>query len=203
MTRPGPCSRLAVLCGPRLSKREPHRTFSPFVRPTPDAIRRDPDGVRQHLDAWRTAVATQLPGPLHEALARLQQSRTARWCTLITRTIDGLLQKAAAEHVIELEGSLFRLRCLQDRSHPRVEIFGAQRHLRPCGICGGPLRPDVVLPGEPLLALDDARRALSTCDLALLVGLDTDPVLEALPPGIQRLVIDPGPAVSLVHQLAG
>lgn len=193
--------RLVVLCGARQPSGDPQLS-SVLERSSADAWEHDPEAVRRAFDAWRIAVAMQLPAPLHEALARLQQSRTARRCALITRSIDGLLQKASAEHVIELQGSLFRLRCAHDPRHPRVGIFGAQRCDRGCGICGAPLRPDVSLAGTLPTALQAARSALAGCELALLVGASTDPLVEALPPGVQRLELDPEPAVSLVHQLA-
>lgn len=129
----------------------------------------DPELVRCWYDEQRMACATVLPNPAHEALARMQHALSARRCTLVTWTIDGLLQKASAEHVVELDGSLFRLRCGRDPDHPRTSVYGPQPRRRKCA-CGGELRPDVVWPGEPALEGERVDAEVARADVFLAVG---------------------------------
>ena len=129
----------------------------------------DPELVMAEADRLRLALAPHMPGPAHDALARLQHAMGPRRCTLITRAMDGLLKKAAAADTLELEGSVWRLRCADDPDHPRMGIFGRQDRGRRCGVCGGPLRPDVLLPGDPPPSLDDAKAAVARSRVLLLV----------------------------------
>jgi len=132
-----------------------------------DAFERDPEKVWDFHDTRRRAVAACAPNPGHLAVAAVQRDRPAT--VVITQNIDGLHQLAGASSVIELHGSLWRVRCdaegtiHDDRSAP----IAARR----CG-CGAYLRPDIVWFGD---ALDPAnmRRAIAAlagCDLLVSVG---------------------------------
>jgi NAD-dependent deacetylase len=129
-----------------------------------------PDLVRAYYDERRIDVASVIPSPAHDALARLQHVLGPKRCMLVTQSIDGLLHKAAAHEAIETRGSLFRLRCANDDGHPRVGIFGAQDPARTCGICSGPLRPDAVFEGEPFEDIGRIHLALQSCDFFMAVG---------------------------------
>lgn len=137
---------------------------------TPEAWERDPALVRSFYDGRRIACAPVLPNDGHFALARLQHALGVKRCTLITQNIDGLLQKASAEHVIEMHGSLFRLRCSAQAEHPRVGVFGAQNPDQCCRSCGAPMRPDVVWFGELPYQLEAIEEAVRSCDLFISVG---------------------------------
>ncbi len=137
---------------------------------TPEAWAADPARVRRFYDQRRIAVAAALPNDGHFALARLQHALGVKRCTLITQNIDGLLQKAGAEHVLEMHGSLFRLRCEASADHPTVGIFGAQPPDQRCTRCGAALRPDVVWFGEIPYHLDAIDEAVRRADLFISVG---------------------------------
>lgn len=137
---------------------------------TPEAWERDPDLVRRFYDERRINCASVLPNEAHFALSRLQHAVGTRRCTLITQNIDGLLQKASANDVIEMHGSLFRLRCEASVDHPRVGVFGPQNPSATCKICGAAMRPDVVWFGEVPYDLDRIHEAVTTCDLFISVG---------------------------------
>lgn len=143
-----------------------------IVTGTPEAIPSgcDDTALIAVADELRVAAAPQVPDPAVACMARMQQAMTAKRCTLATFAIDGLLQKAAAEDVLELSGSLFRLRCSTDPSHPRTGIFGLQPPGTTCTVCGSTMRPDVVLPGEPSQALTQALEAVQTSRVLLVVG---------------------------------
>lgn len=70
------------------------------------------------LVGWRTFGATA-PNAAHQALATLQSRR--RVGAVITQNVDGLHQRAGTDPVVELHGSLWRIRCLDcDQLHDRV-----------------------------------------------------------------------------------
>lgn len=136
---------------------------------TPEAWQRDPELVRRFYDERRLACARAVPNAGHVALARLQRARSAQ-TTLVTQNIDGLLHRAGCDDVVEMHGSLWRLRCVEHDDHPRVPVDGAQPRPGACAACGAPLRPDVVWFGEVPYALDAIGAAVAAADLFVAVG---------------------------------
>lgn len=90
----------------------------------------------------------------------------------MTQNIDGLHQRAGSDDVLELHGSLWRLRC-DDCRHREENAAAPLPGLPPrCPGCGGVLRPDIVLFTEclPKRILTRAALAAETCDLILVIG---------------------------------
>ena len=87
-----------------LARRTP-MTFQTF---TGDPLARQRYWARSHL-GWR-GIARARPNPAHHAVAELQ--RAGLLTGLITQNVDGLHQAAGAAPVVELHGSLDRVRCL-------------------------------------------------------------------------------------------
>ena len=137
---------------------------------TPEAWFADRELVRTFYDQRRISCAQVLPNPGHDALSRLQHALGVKRCTLVTQNIDGLLQKAAAADVIEMHGSLWRLRCEADHGHPLIGVYGAQSRDAKCSICQALLRPDVVWFGEQPSEMDRIQEAVATCDVFMSVG---------------------------------
>ncbi len=109
------------------------------------------------------------PNPAHHALVELE--RQGRLLTIITQNIDGLHQQAGSTNVIELHGNLNRYYCMKcGRSAQQQEVARTEEVPR-CQICGGLIRPDVVLYEEMLDkdVLKEAIGAISSAD-ALIVG---------------------------------
>jgi NAD-dependent deacetylase len=136
---------------------------------TPEAWARNPALVRRFYDARRAGCAPAEPNAGHRALARLQASRPID-TYLVTQNIDDLLDKAGCTNVIEMHGSLWRLRCSADLQHPRVEERGDQDPRGRCEICGAALRPDVVWFGEIPYDLDHIQALVLASDLFVAVG---------------------------------
>lgn len=89
-----------------------------------------------------------LPNAAHHALAALERAGKLR--AVITQNIDGLHQAAGSKNVYELHGSVHRNRCLRcGRRYDGIDAMLARRPLPRCD-CGGLIKPDVVLYGEPL-----------------------------------------------------
>ena len=142
---------------------------------TLDAYVSDPE-VR--VRSWQQRLAhpawTAEPNAGHLALANLQQRGVLS--TIITQNIDGLHQRAGAEDVLEIHGTLHETICLScsDRRPMRqtLQRVAAGEEDPPCVICGGILKSATISFGQ---ALDEqvwaaAQRAAAGCDVFLAVG---------------------------------
>ena len=103
------------------------------------------------------------PNKAHTALARLEQH--GKLACVITQNIDGLHQQAGSKNVLELHGSVYRNHCMQCGKPYDVHTVADASAPVPRCACGGIIKPDVVLYGEPL---DDAtvERAISEIEQA-------------------------------------
>ena len=149
------------------------RTFRPEEIASVDALRRRPllfyEFYRFRLELLRQAA----PNPAHFALAELE--RQGRVVRVVTQNVDGLHGEAGSRRVSELHGSLRQARCHEcGRSHPVDLLEKPVNDLAdvPRCACGGLVRPGVVLFGEmlPRNALDEAARAMESCEGVLVVG---------------------------------
>ncbi|MBY0230042.1 MAG: NAD-dependent deacylase [Gemmataceae bacterium] len=136
---------------------------------TPEGFSRDPALVWKFYNLRRAALAAVKPNPGHFALADMGR----RWgdaLALATQNIDGLHQQAGSEGVLELHGSLARVRCIA--CPYRAETREALPDLPRCPACEKLLRVDVVWFGEmlPHAVLQAAERAAEACDVFLVVG---------------------------------
>lgn len=87
------------------------------------------------------------PNRAHLRLAELEAEGKLR--AVITQNIDGLHQAAGSRNVLELHGSILRSYCSRcRRPYPAEEMNHG--HGVPRCVCGGIIRPDIVLYEEPL-----------------------------------------------------
>ncbi len=107
------------------------------------------------------------PNPAHRIIAKIQQQRPET--TIITQNIDGLHQRAGAERVIELHGSIWRLRSPENGKV--VENFAVPLPERQCAENVW-WRPDIIWFGDSLNqeTIDLAMTALEKCDLLISIG---------------------------------
>ncbi len=139
---------------------------------TPTGFARDSRRVWRFYNQRRHHANEVRPNPGHLALVEIERRWTpGRQFTLITQNIDGLHQVAGSNHVLELHGSLARVRCtacayIQER--PGEEL----PELPTCPTCGQLLRPDVVWFEEMLPAdvWEASVQAVSACQVLLVVG---------------------------------
>lgn len=112
------------------------------------------------------------PNAAHHALVELENQGIL--FQTITQNIDGLHQMAGQSKVCELHGNTRKIVCMDcKKKFPMEEIFEQiKKELPPHCTCGGFLKPDVVLFGEPLpqKALNDAWEAVQICDTFLVIG---------------------------------
>jgi NAD-dependent deacetylase len=142
---------------------------------TPEALAARPGDVWRLFGSLRALARAARPNAAHEALAAVERRLgEGASFTLVTQNVDGLHQRAGSRNVIELHGSAFRTRCGSDTCELRpFEDEDPHEGSTPkCPLCGGILRPDVVLFDEaiPGGAEWHAKRALRDCDLFLAVG---------------------------------
>lgn len=132
------------------------------------------------------------PNPAHEILARFEQAGLIH--AIVTQNIDGLHQQAGSTRVLEVHGHLRTCRCVAcGKKEPLPEVAGRIQggELPPRCSCGGIMRPDVVLFGDPMPpVLQDAINECRRADLLLVLGssLTVAPVCE-LPLLAQRVAI--------------
>jgi len=166
---------------------------------TPEGFRADPRLVWRFYNARRKAADIAAPNGAHLALARCEidfrrqaqkkkghsangnghapPRKSPAPFTLLTQNIDGLHQQAGSREVVELHGSLWKVRCTQCGTV--ASEFPIELPILPyCPDCGGLLRPHVVWFGEPLdpEVLAQADAAIQEADLVLVIG--TSAVVE-------------------------
>jgi len=136
---------------------------------TPEAFARDPRLVWEWYAWRRERIAPLRPNAAHAALVALEK-RTPEFL-LATQNVDGLHTAAGSTRIVELHGTIWRLRCTScdqardDRSVPLAEI-------PPRCTCGALLRPGVVWFGEalPEEAVTVSFEAARAADVVLVVG---------------------------------
>lgn len=109
------------------------------------------------------------PNAAHLALAELERRDKCK--AVVTQNIDGLHQAAGSEKVLELHGSVHRNRCMKcGRFYPLEPLL--QGEGAPHCSCGGVIKPEVVLYGEPLddMVMEEALSAIARCDLLIVGG---------------------------------
>jgi len=140
---------------------------------TPRGFAADPEGVWDWYNQRRTALKSLRPNPGHVALVELERRLEGRggWFVLATQNIDALHQAAGSRHVLELHGSLHRMRCSACDYRQQIGLEPVEA-VPSCPRCRHAMRPDVVWFGEllPADAWSDAARAARTCQVFLSVG---------------------------------
>jgi NAD-dependent deacetylase len=138
-----------------------------------DAFRRDPARFWGFYRQRLQMLGDKEPNGAHEALAELERRDLLEG--LITQNIDTLHTKAGSERVIEVHGSIRTASCQScEREFPMENIEGlfGDDGAAICPVCGGHVKPDVILFGEllPADAMAEAESLAQRADLMLCVG---------------------------------
>jgi NAD-dependent deacetylase len=166
---------------------------------TPEAFESDPSLVWEWYD-WRRGLIHQAkPNAAHHILARWTQvgrepdtkhpppaeptgspaprSKTQTFAfSLITQNVDGLHERAGAEGLIRLHGSIWQVRCTKPCAAGRFDWLDTAvplPRLPPsCPHCGSLLRPGVVWFGEPLdpTVFERANHLAAAAEVFLVIG---------------------------------
>lgn len=131
-------------------------------------LRRDPALCWKYLAQLGSACLAARPNPGHEAIAQLQRLKPECW--VLTQNIDGYHRQAGSppERLIEIHGELSPLFCQSCGAESDQLSQHLERPLPPkCTVCGGILRPPVVLFEEML-----PEKAIDTLYAQLRKGFD-------------------------------
>lgn len=134
---------------------------------TIDAFYDNPELVWEWYNERRKNIFAAQPNPGHKAIAELEKYVKV---VVLTQNIDGLHQKAGSSEVLELHGSIIKIKC--SGCDFNKEITSEISEILPLCKCGNILRPDVVWFGESL-PQDVWQKAMiyaSQCDLMVIVG---------------------------------
>ena len=118
----------------------------------------------------KEAVDNAAPNPGHVAMAELEQAGVLK--AVITQNVDDLHRRAGGINLLEIHGNRNYLRCIGcGWRRPRAEY--AITDVPPvCRKCGGVIKLDTVMFGEPIPAatLEACFAETQRCDAMLLVG---------------------------------
>ncbi|HEX8271128.1 MAG TPA: NAD-dependent deacylase [Longimicrobiaceae bacterium] len=174
--------------------------YDPETLATERGFRADPPLVWSWYAERRRQIVACEPHAGHFALAEMDGVLPR--LVVLTQNIDGLHTAAGSRDVVELHGSIRRVKCL-DAHHPFAgEPPDAEGGPPPCPRCGSPLRPDVVWFGEimPQEAMERAWILAEMCDVMLVVGTSglvfpaADLPREAKRAGARIVEINPEPS---------
>jgi len=103
----------------------------------------------------------------HKAIAELEKFVQV---IVLTQNIDGLHQRAGSSDVLELHGSIIKIKCTV--CDFKSGILSEFEHIPPLCKCGNILRPDVVWFGEslPQKIWQQAIVHASKCDVKIIAG---------------------------------
>lgn len=132
-----------------------------------EAFDRDPEKVLKFHELRRKAVLECKPHAGHSKISELEKQHPR--VTVVTQNIDGMHQQAGSKNVIELHGSLWRMRC---SNHGIFEDIGETYNNYRCETCNQWLRPDIVWFGDMLKqnVIQAAITAIGTCALFISIG---------------------------------
>lgn len=111
------------------------------------------------------------PNLAHFALARLEQQGKLK--AIVTQNIDNLHQQAGSKNVFELHGSVYRNYCMGCRKFYSLDdILAIEGNVPCCPVCGGIIKPDVVLYEEGLdgNVWNGAQKAIASADMLIVGG---------------------------------
>ena len=134
---------------------------------TIEAFYDNPKLVWEWYNERRNNIFKANPNLGHVAIAELEKYANV---TILTQNIDGLHQRAGSTNVLELHGSIVKIKC--SVCDFRDEITTKFSEIPPLCKCGNLLRPDVVWFGESL-SEDVWQKAIvlaNQCDLMIIAG---------------------------------
>lgn len=110
------------------------------------------------------------PNGCHKALAKLEEMGKLK--AVVTQNIDGLHQAAGSKIVYELHGSVLRNYCMKCHAFYDEKFILSSKGIPICTVCGGRVKPDVVLYEEGLdqEIIQGAVNAIQNADTLIIGG---------------------------------
>jgi NAD-dependent deacetylase len=116
------------------------------------------------------ALDRAVPNEGHFALKDMEDDGFLKH--IITQNIDNLHQIAGSRKITEIHGNRTKLRCIECNSRWDLDEFPMDELPPHCTDCGGIVKGDTVMFGEPIPrdALDECVEQTWQCDCMLLIG---------------------------------
>jgi len=111
------------------------------------------------------------PSLAHKVLADMETKGRVK--AVVTQNIDGLHERAGSRNVIPVHGNADRFICTRTRCgkyYSSDQVRKMQETVPVCPVCGGILKPDVVLFGEPIQNYIDARERIMAARVLVVIG---------------------------------
>lgn len=143
------------------------RKYDAMQLATINAFYENPQLVWEWYSERRGKIFSAEPNLGHKAIAELEKHADV---IVLTQNIDGLHQRAGSSKVLELHGSIIKIKCTV--CDFKEDIMKEFDQIPPICKCGNILRPDVVWFGEPLPqdVWEAATTYASQCDIMVIVG---------------------------------
>ena len=145
------------------------RNHKPEELATLSAFNKQPEVVWDWYNWRRELISKCSPNPAHDFIANLEKN--SKEFLLVTQNVDGLHQRAGSRKIIEIHGSVWKIKCIS--CNYNVESWEVPIKYPPkCPICNNLLRPAVVWFGESLdynnlkLSVD----FINQSDLLIIIG---------------------------------
>ena len=128
----------------------------------------NPKGVLDFHQLRRIEALKCNPHKGHEIITQLQGRHTN--IHIVTQNIDGMHQRSDSKNVIELHGSIWRMRC--DIDGLVIEDLAQGKYNKTHCDCGRWLRPDIIWFQDMLneKTVQKATDVISKCDLFISIG---------------------------------
>ena len=163
-----------------------------------------PELTWKYLLRIAEAARGSAPNRGHQVIAEIEQHFPRTW--VLTQNVDGFHRAAGSQNVIEIHGNMRSLSCTRCRVQAEVDEEFAVEEIPPkCSVCGGVMRPDVVLFEEMLPddAIAELRQQLAMgFGLVFSVGTSSgfpyiqEPVRMARSMGVPTIEINPDTTVA-------
>ncbi|MHA1948475.1 MAG: NAD-dependent protein deacylase [Candidatus Thorarchaeota archaeon] len=144
------------------------RNYDAMELATPSAFERNPKLVWEWYSWRQNLIAECFPNPAHTTLAKWEKEGILK--SLITQNVDGLHRRAGSQHVFEVHGNLWALKCISCDHEERSNLPATG--IPPCPQCDKHLRPDVVWFGESLDSeiIGQVYAELEMADACIVIG---------------------------------
>ena len=143
------------------------RKHDPMKLASINAFYDDPKLIWEWYEDRRKNILAARPNVGHFAISKMEKFKDV---VVLTQNIDGLHQRSGSTNVLELHGSIIRIKCTLCKFSDNItKNFES---LPPKCECGNMLRPDVVWFGEtlPQNVWKNAMKEASTCDIMIIAG---------------------------------
>ena len=143
------------------------RNYDVMKLATIDAFYKNPKLVWEWYNERRQNIFAAQPNFGHNAIVELEKFLEV---VVLTQNIDGLHQRAGSSKVLELHGSIVKIKCTV--CDYKDEITSNFSEIPPVCKCGNILRPDVVWFGEglPQDVWQEAIAHANNCDVMVIAG---------------------------------